>query len=240
MSEENKPKFPPGMNFEPNGWGSKISRFLKEKNKTAILPIIAVLILAGGTYYYFQNQVAKETPNTPFAKELNEQKSAAQDQSKLTLEEAEEKTAEEETGEAAIPETEKKLSIGEILKKPFAKDEEEKTVKEVETPPVVQESIKESIAQKAERGEGVTHLARKALKEYLTDKEGSIQLSAEQKIYVEDFLKDAAGSRPLEIGEEITFSVAQIDQAVALAQDLTYTQIQNLSKYVPFVPSLNY
>lgn len=239
MSEENKPKFPPGMNFQPDGWGSKISRFLKERNKTVILPIIAVAILAGGAYYYFQNQITEKTPGALSIEELNGQESTAKDLSKLTLEEAEEKTAGEEAGEATTPETDKKLSIGEILKKPFTK-EEEKKVETTEIPAAVGESIKESITQKAEPGEGVTHLARKALKEYLTDKEGSVQLSVEQKIYVEDFLKDAAGSQPLEIGEEITFSVAQIDQAVALAQDLTDTQIQNLSKYVPFVPLLNY
>lgn len=234
MSEENKPKFPPGINFQPDGWGSKITEFLKKRGISAALPIIAAIILAGGVYYYYQNQVPEKTTDRPAAEEISKT-SVKTDLSKLTAPETSDKSA----GKEETAEPEKKSGIGDILKKPFSKNKEEAAIDDKKEP-VLTEAIKESITKKAELGEGITHLARKALKEYLTDKGDTVQLSVEQKIYIEDFLKDAAGSRSLEIGEEITFSVSQIDQAVALAQDLTDTQIQNLSKYVPFVPSLNY
>lgn len=236
MDENNKPKFPPGLEFKPDGWGSKITEFFKKRGRSAALPIIAAIILAGGVYYYYQNQAPEKTIERSVVEEINEQTSVKTDLSKLTAPETSDKNSGKEEKTA---EPEKKSGIGDILKKPFSKNKEEAVI-DNKKEPILAEAIKESITKKAERGEGVTHLARKALKEYLTDKNDSVQLSVEQKIYVEDFLKDAAGSRFLEIGEEITFSVAQIDQAVALAQDLTDTQIQNLSKYVPFVPSLNY
>lgn len=94
-----------------------------------------------------------------------------------------------------------------------------------------------SIVQIAAKSEGITHLARRAVKEYL----GSTQenLSAEQKIYVEDYLKRKIGSRLLEVGEKIEFSTDLIKQGAEEAKGLNQKQIENLSKYVPLVKNLN-
>lgn len=94
------------------------------------------------------------------------------------------------------------------------------------------------IAQAA-KGNGATHLARAALKEYAKDKELKNELSAEQKIFIEDYLrKNVEVPHPLLTGDEISFSEDLIKDAVQKAQALSPSQIQNLSQYVPLVPSI--
>lgn len=91
----------------------------------------------------------------------------------------------------------------------------------------------------AQPGEGITHLARKALKEYLDDNSSAgLGLRAEHKIYIEDYLKDLRGEGLLEIGEEIEFSTNEINSAVEMAQGLSDSQLSNLSQYVPLVSGL--
>lgn len=94
-----------------------------------------------------------------------------------------------------------------------------------------------TITEVAAKSEGVTHLARRAVKGYLQANEQS--LTAEQKIYAEDFLKKKIGSRLLEVGEKVEFSSDLIKQSVEQAKGLNQKQIENLSKYVPLVKNLN-
>ena len=97
----------------------------------------------------------------------------------------------------------------------------------------------QAIAVKASKGEGATHLARRALKEYIKDKGLKDALKAEQKIYIEDYLQKNSGSpKSMEIGQEISFSRDLMEEAVQNAQNLSDAQLQNLQKYVPLVPSL--
>lgn len=94
-----------------------------------------------------------------------------------------------------------------------------------------------TIIQVAAKSEGVTHLARRAIKEYLGN--ANENLSAEQKIYAEDYLRKQTGKKALEIGEKIEFSTDLIKQSVEKAKGLSEGQIKNLSKYVPLVKNLN-
>lgn len=91
----------------------------------------------------------------------------------------------------------------------------------------------DTIAEVAAKSEGVTHLARKAIKEYL----GTTQenLSTEQKIYAEDYLSKKIGKKVLEIGEKVEFSTDLIKQSIEQSKGLNQKQIENLSKYVPLV-----
>lgn len=96
---------------------------------------------------------------------------------------------------------------------------------------IVPQSRKEgnNIIEKAVQGEGITHLARRALKDYLKDNEQ--ELTNEHKIYIEDYLKDKTGSQPLEVGEEITFSEDLIKEAIDASLELTQEQLKNLEQY---------
>lgn len=92
------------------------------------------------------------------------------------------------------------------------------------------------VTKTAKKGEGVTHLARQAVKEYLEST--GTKLSSEQKIYAEDYIKQQTGSKNLEIGQTIKFNKSLIKTSVEKAGSLSETQIKNLSKFVPLVQNL--
>jgi hypothetical protein len=87
-------------------------------------------------------------------------------------------------------------------------------------------------------GNGYTHLARRALAEYLKSLPEQ-NLKPEQKIYIEDYLqKQITDKKPLYAGNQTSFSENQIQKAIDLSQGLSQKQIQNLSQYVPLIKSL--
>lgn len=110
-------------------------------------------------------------------------------------------------------------------------------------PAIIADRTDSEIIAQAVKGNGATHLARAALKEYLKDHptEAS-RLKIEQKIYIEDYLRKhtAQPTKVLKINDKISFSTSLIQDAIAASQKLSDAQINNLSKYVPLVPSLNY
>lgn len=98
-----------------------------------------------------------------------------------------------------------------------------------------------NIVVTAAKGNGQTHLARQALKEYLKDKpELAQKLGPEQRIYIEDYLRKHLTNQPktLRVGDQLTFSDNDIQNAINAALALNDSQIQNLGQYVPLVPSL--
>lgn len=88
----------------------------------------------------------------------------------------------------------------------------------------------EQLVETASPGEGVTHLARRAIDKYLTT--SGQTLTAEQKIYAEDYLKIAEGSYALSVGQEIGFEKSNVETAVNQALALESWQINNLKQYV--------
>lgn len=111
----------------------------------------------------------------------------------------------------------------------------------ISTPAPTATNDNNQIVVTAAKGNGATHLARQALKEYLKNKpELAQKLGAEQRIYIEDYLRKHITGQPktLNIGDQIAFSNNTIQDAVNMALSLTDSQIKNLSQYVPLVPSL--
>lgn len=96
---------------------------------------------------------------------------------------------------------------------------------------------KKIFVMKAQKGEGITHLARRSLKKYL-DENPLEWVKAEHKIYIEDYLKDLHGERLLEIGEEIEFNTDDIAKAIEKANGLSEKDLSNLSKYVLLVTGI--
>lgn len=217
-NEEEEIELPEGLNFEGgDGWGAKLSKWIKDNFSSVILPVIALLILGGGIYLYSQNQATAPTVNQP--------------DSKVALEQ--EKQTEEEPTEKDQKQQSKQKSQAE---KTEEKEKQDQPEKETMGGP---ESA-ETMTMTAEKGEGITHLARGALKQYLTQNEDRPDLTAEQKIYVEDYLQDHQGSHGLEIGEKVSFSKDLIKEAVNASQNLNQQQLNNITQYANQVPSLNY
>jgi len=92
------------------------------------------------------------------------------------------------------------------------------------------------ITVKARIGDGVTHLARNAVAEYI--KEKNISLSKEQRLYAETVLKNQYYQKNLNTGQDISFNIDNISDTVQKAQNLTEGQIHAWSKYTASVPSL--
>ncbi len=176
-----------GMKETNNG-----KKWISKYGSSVILPIIALLILAGGIYLY-ANQQGNDITSL-----LEE--NTADIQGNIT----------EQSG---------------IIAQEEAKTDDKK----------IPEAIKKdgNITETAIRGDGVTHLSRRVLKNYLKD--SPQELTNKHKIYIEDYLKDNIGSRPLEVGEEISFSEDLIKQAIDASLELTPEQLKNLEKYSALV-----
>lgn len=129
------------------------------------------------------------------------------------------------------------FSQGEEFVLSGADESVEEEAKESAFETIIPESRKENgaIIEKTASGEGITHLARRALKNYTKDNPEN--LTNEHKIYIEDYIKDSIGSRPLEVGEEITFSEDLIKEAIDASLELTPEQLNNLEKYSALVVS---
>jgi len=180
--------------------GKVIKEWLNRYGSSVILPIIALLILAGGIYFYASQRGQQEA---------------------LPLEE-------NPTGELSLN------SLGEpvITEQPFAAEQSsQETGNNLIAGEIIPESRSEGdqIVVKAVEGDGVTNLARRALQDYL--RESPQDLSNEHKVYIEDYLKDKVGSRPLEVGEEIGFSNDLIGEAVDASLQLDQNSLESLEKY---------
>lgn len=85
----------------------------------------------------------------------------------------------------------------------------------------------------ANKGDGVTHLARRALQNYekvASDKVPE-NFTNEHRIYVEDYLMKNTSTRSLEIAEEVQFEEGLVEDAVKKASELTEAQLKNLEQY---------
>lgn len=88
-----------------------------------------------------------------------------------------------------------------------------------------------SFIETATKGDGSTHLARRALANYL-EKTPDSSLTGEHKVYIEDYLRKAAGSKnSLAVGSSAEFSKDLIRQAIDQSKTLSANQLNNLKKY---------
>jgi hypothetical protein len=102
---------------------------------------------------------------------------------------------------------------------------------EMTAPKELSRETEGSFVETAERGNGTTHLARRALWHHL-EKSPDSTLTAEHMVYIEDYLrKNISKSGGLRPGESVEFSKSLIDQAIERSKTLTPRQLTNLKKY---------
>ena len=104
----------------------------------------------------------------------------------------------------------------------------------------IEEIKTETYFEVAEPGEGITHLARKALREYLQKKGTGVELTPAHKIYIEDYIQNRIGDRWLQVGEKIEIQEELIKEAIEKAQGLSQQDLENLKHFADLVPELNY
>jgi hypothetical protein len=97
--------------------------------------------------------------------------------------------------------------------------------------PELSRETETSFVEQTERGNGSTHLARRALAHYLEQNPDS-SLSAEHKVYVEDYLRKHVGFQGAVTSKtSIEFQKDLIKQAIEKSKTLNDRQLQNLKKY---------
>lgn len=83
----------------------------------------------------------------------------------------------------------------------------------------------------AGKGDGVTHLARRAMLRNLGASAPDFEVTAEHKVWIEDYLKDRLGSKSLAIGENRTIEKNLVREAVQKSKELTDAQRKHLQRY---------
>ncbi len=81
----------------------------------------------------------------------------------------------------------------------------------------------------AVRGQGVTHLARQAVRQYTQAK--AIALAPEQKVYAEDWLRRRVNIQILYPQQQIPFPLTDVQHAVEKSQHLKKEELANLTQY---------
>lgn len=182
-----------------------------QDNLRIIISIVIVVAIAGGIYSY-SKRIATPTD------ELSSQSSIT-DELEKNLDEEEEIM---EDGE--ITATTPKTST-------------EGSSTSTSTTQITSQETEDSFIETAARGDGTTHLARRALANYLEKNPDSV-LTPEHKIYIEDYLRKNVPQKSVHIGASVEFSKSLIQDAIVKSKNLTENQLQNLHKYAVLVPSL--
>lgn len=201
---ERGPQMPGGFRLPEATGAGRLRAWLKENFSSVILPILAVVVLAAGIYFYSTGRPLQNIPADNI----------------------------KATATAGAPKTETPTAEQQEYGQSGAKPEVQKPAAASGAP---QGDV---ITETAQPGNGVTHLARRALKDYLTTYSNAPTLTKEHKIFIEDYLKDKTGSRPLAIGEKLSFSTNLVSRAIAASQHLSPQQLKHLSIYAARVISI--
>jgi len=197
---------------ESDGWWSGFKKWLGRNSQRITILIIGVLIIAGGIYLFSNRQ-----------------------QPASIIGPGEEVSQEEQNQEGVV--TPEQIKV-----------EQKSPTQAQPTVPATQSANKaeyvktegNNIVVKANKGAGVTHLARQALKDYLNQHQDLKQsVTPEHKIYIEDYLSKKTGQVKITVGKELNFDQGLIKEAIDKSQKLTDKQLNNLHKYVLLVPSLS-
>lgn len=182
-----------------------------QDNLRIIISVLIVIAIAAGVYSY--------------SKRSEEQ---------LAMDDSQEETAMiEEEVPADVADTEEGITAEETA--PEAQAVQEDSVSSQSTSSETEGSFIETAAQ----GDGMTHLARRALANYL-EKNPDSSLTPEHKIYIEDYLRksvDHAGG--VKVGTSVEFSKDMIKDAISKSKGLNERQLNNLKKYSARVSSWN-
>lgn len=107
-----------------------------------------------------------------------------------------------------------------------------------QAPVAVSQETEKSFVETAVKGDGTTHLARRALANYL-EKNPDTALTPEHKIYIEDYLRKNVPQKRVFAGTSVEFSKELIQSAITKSKNLNEKQLKNLKKFSSRVPSLS-
>ena len=209
------------MNEEDSGM--ETNQWFRD-NLRIIISVLIVVVIAGGIYSYSKRAEA------PVSLDNSDQNNVLQkiagtedskDQSPAAVEQGNTNT--NATAPTANQDQTKKETT-----KPTSNTSSIATSQETEN----------SFVETAARGDGSTKLARRALANYL-EKNPDSTLTAEHKIYIEDYMRKKTAAKKVSIGTSVEFQKTLIQEAISKSKNLNERQLQNLHKYAVRVPSLS-
>lgn len=186
-----------------------------QDNLRIIASVLIVVAIAAGVYSYSKRTAAPEEENRIGM--ITSEESANQEEITLDSEES---------------------SVSDIRLKEGISDQPVQKEDSISSAAASQET-EQSFIETAGQGDGLTHLARRSLANYL-EKNSDQSLTAEHKIYIEDYLRKKVGyNKGLKVGNSVEFSKSLIQDAIQQSKTLNEKQLQNLHQYAVRVPSLS-
>jgi predicted negative regulator of RcsB-dependent stress response len=192
-------------------------------NLRIIISIIIVVVIAGGVYSYSKRSQAPATTDQNQATVQDQSGNNSNDQNAAVNPSDQSQTADNSSNSAT--------------QQPAQNGNSDQSKTQVSSTTASQET-ETSFVETAGAGDGTIRLARTALANYL-EKNPDSTLTAEHKIFIEDYLSKQVGSQRLAIGATKEFSKDLISQAITASKNLTQNQLNNLHKYAVRVPSLS-
>ena len=99
---------------------------------------------------------------------------------------------------------------------------------------IIVPKIEGSIEKIAEKGDSVTTLVRKAIKDYTAEVDG-LNLSREHKLFMEDYIQNRISDKELQIGEKLSVSKDLIAESAEKSGELSSAELQELQYYSELV-----
>ncbi len=195
------------------GWGGKLSDWFKKHWTTTIILAIIVFLIWGiySNYSETDNELVNTTANI---------KNTLGTDTPITGDNPNIETVNTDTTNETV-----------VVSQPTA---EEKTIP-AET--IIEDKDNKVITVIAVKGEGITNLSRRALKQYLQNNSNS-ELTKEHKIFIEDYMRKNVSATKIKVGNSKAFSENLIQEAINASKKLTAKQLNNLQKYSAKVPNL--
>lgn len=193
-----------------------------------------------------EETVTEEEISEEIAAEEDATEEVAAPEEEITEEEIAEEVAEENIEETIVEDAEviEEATEETVAEEPVVTAEEtqetqqeENSTEETQEISAVQTSqeTEGSFVESAQAGDGLTHLARRAMNNYL-EKSPNSSLTAEHKVYIEDYLRKKVGFQDgVHVGTSVEFSKSLIQEAIASSEQLTDSQLQNIHKYAVLV-----
>lgn len=188
------------------------------------LIISMVIVIALGAIIYSYSQRAKESTVV-----FNNNETPTQEQVLVDDQEDSQNSHEDSTEVSTAPTEDSKSE----------ESPKEEPIKPETTSMETSKETSDAFVAVAVKGNGMTHLARRALADYLAKNPDS-QLTPAHKIYIEDALrKSVSHTGGVHVGTEVSFSKDLIQNTIGQSKTLSEQQLNNLQKYVVLVPSLS-
>lgn len=208
-----------------------------QDNIRIVLSVLIVIAIAAGIYSYSKRGVETSKVAVETNKETEAKIAGVEEKDVEIVGKGEAEAKVKATDKTELTEEEKK-NLEERLDAVIKEGQQKEKTKEVkvaegknqEAPAEASQETGEAFVEKAVAGDSLTTLARRATAHYL-EKNNQSDLTAEHKIYIEDYLRKAVGSQKVVPGSDVSFSKTLIQDAVEKAKNLQPNQLKNLEKY---------